>query len=117
MECVEIELGKGWSGYLKFGWDVDFDLQGYIQVDTNGVPLYQIAIETKKDTGGYYPKWGAYIQASGLAAEDYQLSWDFSNPPGQWILIETGQILAGQINSMWIAWNGNWFNVLLNGNP
>lgn len=101
--------------YFKFGWDVDFDLIGYIQVDTNGDTLYQIGFEVKKNAGGYYPKWGAYIHASGLAAEDYQLSWDFSKPPGQWVLTESGEIISGQIDAVWIAWNGNWYNVLLNG--
>jgi hypothetical protein len=103
--------------YYKFGWDVDFDLQGYIQVDTNSDPLYEIGFEIKKDIGGYYPKWGVYIQASGIAAEDYQISWDFSKPPGEWVLMESGEILDGQINNVWLAWNSQWYDVLLNGQP
>ncbi len=103
--------------YLKFGWDVNFDGNGYVSIDTNGEEIYEIDFEISKDTQQYQPKWGLYIGATGLIAEDYQLSWDFTPPPGQWVFNETGYIEPGSINDLNLAWNGNWYNVLTGGTP
>ncbi|MCK4331998.1 MAG: hypothetical protein KAV40_00270, partial [Thermoplasmatales archaeon] len=103
--------------YLKFGWDVDFDGNGYASIDTNGEEIYEIDFEISKDTQQYQPKWGLYIGATGLIAEEYQLSWDFTLPPGQWVLNETGYLEPGSINDLNLAWNGNWHNVLTGGTP
>ena len=103
--------------YLKFGWDVDFDGNGYVSIDTDGEEIYEIDFEISKDTQQYQPKWGLYIGATGLIADGYQLSWDFTTPPGQWVLTETGYLEPGSINDLNLAWNGNWYNVLTGGTP
>jgi hypothetical protein len=105
------------TNHCRLGWDVNFDLQGYIQFDTNGEPLFAIGFALEKNSSGYYPKWGISIHGNSFAAENYQILWDFSNPPGQWILQQTGTVTGGEIDQMSIAWNNNWYNVLQNGQP
>jgi len=125
---LELEISTKFSGvdiittfdlpqYLKFGWDVDFDGNGFISIDTNNESIYEINFKIYKDTQSYQPKWGLYIGAAGLKAEDYNISWDFSLPPGQWILIETGYIEPSSINDIHLAWNGKWFDLLTGGTP
>ena len=103
--------------YLKFGWDVDFDGNGFVSIDTNDEEIYDIDFKISKNTQSYQPKWGLNIGAAGLKAEDYKISWDFTPPPGQWVLIESGYIEPGSLNYMHLAWNGKWFNILAGGTP
>jgi hypothetical protein len=103
--------------YLKFGWDVDFDGNGYVSIDTNNEEIFEIDFKLSKDTQSYQPRWGLHITAGGLKAEDYRIYWDFSLPPGQWVLGESGYIEPGSLNQIYIAWNGNWYNLLTGGTP
>ncbi len=103
--------------YLKFGWDVDFDGNGFVSIDTNNEEIYEIDFKISKDTQSYQPKWGLHIGAAGLKAEDYKISWDFSLPPGQWVLSESGYIEPGSINFIRLAWNDKWYNLLAGGTP
>jgi len=44
--------------------------------------------------------------------------WDFSGSPGDWVIGSTGEIESGSIiNDLCIAWKGQWYNLLLNGEP
>ena len=103
--------------HMKFGWDVDFDANGYVSIDTDWEEVYEVQFEMRKNTTYYQPKWGIYVGATGLKAENYVLSWDFTPPPGDWFLQPSGQIEQGCINQIYIAWNGNWFNLLGGGTP
>jgi PKD repeat protein len=103
--------------YVKIQWDVDFDLQGYIKIDSNNESIAQIGILIQKDANGYYPRWGVYLYASTMAAENYEIVWDFSKPPGQWVLTTFGWIKPLSIDELWIAWNEKWYSVLNNGTP
>jgi len=105
------------TGYFYYGWDVNFDGVGFVEVDTDGAPLYEISFEVKKNKGGYYPKWGVYIHGSSFWADDYKVYWDFSKPPGQWIIGTSGEIGMGEMDQMMIAWNGQWYNVWNGGTP
>jgi len=103
--------------YMKFGWDIDFDGEGYVSIDTDEEEVYSMDFEMRKNTTQYKPKWGIYISATGLIAEDYVISWDFTPPPGQWILQYSGYIEPGCINDIKIGWNGQWYNLLGGGTP
>jgi hypothetical protein len=103
--------------YMKFGWDVDFDAEGYVSIDTDGEEVYSMNFEMRKNTTQYKPKWGIYIGAIGLIAEDYVLSWDFTPPPGEWFFQESGYIEPGCINDIKIGWKGNWYDLLDGGTP
>ncbi len=102
--------------YVKFSWDVDFDLNGNVFIDTDWDEI-DATFTIKKDTASYLPKWGVTIGATSMKADDYMIYWDFSNPPGQWVLGYSGLIEPGTLNSISIAWNGNWYNALSGGTP
>ena len=97
--------------YVRFAWDLENPLttSGYVQIDTNSDPISQIDLTIKKDNLGYYPLWGIHTFAYGLAAEDYQIYWDFFAPPEEWILYETGWIQPGSIQDLDIGFLGNWY--------
>jgi PKD repeat protein len=96
---------------LNLSWDVNFDLNGYVGIDTDNQTVDLIILEIKKDTQQYTPKWGITLGASSMAAEDFQIIWDFSKPPGQWVLTTVGYIEPGSINDIKIAWNGQWYDL------
>jgi hypothetical protein len=102
--------------YMKFSWDVDFDLNGSVFIDTDWDEI-DATFTIKKDTASYLPKWGVTIGATSMKADDYMIYWDFSNPPGQWVLGYSGLIEPGTLNSLLIAWNGNWYDALSAGTP
>jgi len=106
---VDISATFNTPDHLKFGWDVDFDGNGYVSIDTDNESIYEIGFTISKDVYEYTPRWGLYIGAIGLQAEDYKLSWQFTNPP--WIITQTGYIEPGCINDIWIAWNGQWYDL------
>ena len=115
---VDIESTFDLPQHLKFGWDVDFDGQGNITIDTDYEEILGISFEIQKDTAQYQPKWGFYIGAEGLKADDYKLYWDFSGSPGNWNIGSSGEIDSGSIiNELYIAWNEQWYNLLLSGQP
>jgi len=103
--------------YLKFDWDVDFDLNGHVDIDTDNESIYEISFTMQKDTSEYEPRWGVYIYGNGLTAENYKISWNFSDDPGSWKLTETGWLEPGSIEDVHIAWNEQWYDILLNGQP
>lgn len=104
--------------HLKVYWDVDFDLNGHVGIDTNNESIYQITFTIYKNAYGYAPRWGFYVNGLGLAAEDFQVIWDFSDPLGEWVLMKTGYLQPGSINDVWIAWNGQWYDLWNeNGTP
>ena len=57
------------------------------------------------------------IYGSSFWADEYKVYWDFSKPPGQWIIGTSGEIGGGQIDQMEVAWNGQWYNVFNGGTP
>ncbi len=125
---VEIEIASMFSGvninttfdlpdHMNISWDVDFDGEGYIALDTDSEEIYELDFTFYKNTAQYEPKWGIYLLCSGVIAEDYVLSWDFTPPPGEWILNESGYIEPGSIEDMHLAWNGNWYDVKNAGSP
>lgn len=125
---VGIELSSKFSGvdinttfdlpdYLKITWDIDFDGEGYIGIDTDLEEIYELDFWFYKNTAQYQPKWGLYLNCLGVIAEDYVLSWDFNEPPGSWVIQESGYIEPGSLNDMNMAWNGNWYDALAQGTP
>jgi len=115
---AQIEAAFDLPEHIKFGWDVDFDGQGNVTIDTDYQEIIGISFEIQKDTTQYQPKWGFYIGAAGLRADDYEMYWDFSGSPGDWVIGSTGEIESGSIiNDLCIAWKGQWYNLLLNGEP
>jgi len=125
---VGIELSSKFSGvdinttfdlpdYVKITWDIDFDGEGYIGIDTDSEEIYEMDFWFYKNTAQYQPKWGLYLNCLGVIAEDYLLSWDFNEPPGSWIMQESGYLEPGSLNDMNIAWNGNWFDAMTQGTP
>ena len=107
------------ANYVRFGWDAEKPLtsSGYVQIDTNNESVSEIELKIWKNNLGYYPLWGLHTIANGLAAEDYQVYWDFSQPPGEWILYETGWIQPGSIQQLDIAVLGTWYNIYDGGTP
>jgi len=118
LKGVDIDATFELPQYLKFGWDVDFDGDGSVSIDTDNESVYEIGFTISKDAYGYSPRWGLYVSGAGLQAEDYERYWDFSNPPGQWEIGSNGYIELGCINNVYIAWNGNWYDLWWsNGQP
>jgi len=103
--------------HLNVSWDVDFDGEGYIALDTDLEEVYELEFKFYKNTAQYEPKWGIYLLCSGFIAENYTVSWDFTPPPGEWILSQSGYLEPGSIEDMHLAWNGNWYDVLNAGSP
>ena len=99
------------ADYVRFGWDLENPLttSGYVQIDTNSDPISEIDLTIKNDNLGYYPLWGIHTLAYGLAAENYQVYWDFFAPPEEWILYETGWLQPGTIEDLDIGFLGNWY--------
>jgi len=97
--------------YLKFEWDVNLDGNGHVFIDTDGQEVYEIGFSISKDAYGYSPKWGLFIGAIGLIADDYHISWDSTPPPGQWPITTSGYIEPGCINDIMVAWNGQWYDL------
>lgn len=106
---VDIDAAFELPEHLRFDWDVDFDGDGSVSIDTNNESVYEINFTISKDASGYNPKWGLYVSAAGLQAEDYEISWQFTSPP--WTIEEAGYLEAGCINDIWIAWNGAWYDL------
>ena len=109
LKGVDIDATFELPQYLKLGWDVDFDGDGSVSIDTDNESVYEIGFTISKDAYGYSPRWGLYIGGIGLQAEDYELSWHFTSPP--WTITETGYLEPGCINDIWIAWNGIWYDL------
>jgi PKD repeat protein len=114
---VDINTTFDLPNFLNISWDIDFDGDGYIGIDTDSEEVYELDFWFYKETVQYQPKWGIYLNCLGVIAEDYVISWDFTPPPGQWIMQESGYIEPGSINDMHLAWNGNWFDVMTAGTP
>ncbi|UCD13321.1 MAG: PKD domain-containing protein [Thermoplasmatales archaeon] len=125
---IKLEISSMFSGininttfnlpnHLNISWDVDFDGEGYVGLDTNNESIFEIDFRIYKDTQQYHPKWGLYLHCTSVAAEDYLISWNFSKPPGQWMLIKTGYIEPGSIDDWHLAWNGKWYNIMAGGTP
>ena len=114
---VNINTSFDLPNQINISWDIDFDGEGHIGLDTNSEEVYELDFWFYKETAQYQPKWGIYLNCVGVVAEDYVLSWDFTPPPGEWIMHETGYIEPGSLNDMNLAWNGHWYDVLSAGTP
>ena len=85
--------------YLKFGWDVNMDLIGYLAIDTNNETIYLSRTRI----------FGMLQILGELKAENFNLSWNFTGPLKEWIVkegfIDPDISIGVNISGIWHYWN------------